>query len=281
MTTVTRSDIRASLAAAGIRAGDTLLVHSSLKSMGYVEGGADAVIDALLETLGDDGTLVMPTLSQKDFIHAYRDWSLDRPSDVGFITETFRLRPASLRSDQATHSVAAQGKLAAWLVRDHGLYGKRLGAFGDTPFAVCSPWQKLYDLNAKVLFLGVTMRSNTCKHLIEYQFINEMLDRVEDDARRAALIARLRSHGSYNDPDPGVWPFSSGEKSQAMLEAEGFLRHAPCGDADFMVCRIAETNDFARAAYLSKPEEWYTEAMVQWLCDAQACACRQCAHRDF
>ena len=268
--TVTQSDIQASLRAAGIRPGDTLLVHSSLKSMGYVEGGADAVIDALLGTLGPDGTLVMPTLAQKDFIHAYRDWSLDRPSDVGFITETFRLRPGSVRSDQATHSVAAQGKLAAWLTRDHGLYGKRIGAFGDTPFAVCSPWQKLYDLNAKVLFLGVTMRSNTCKHLIEYQFVNELLDRVEDDERRAALAKRLRSHGSYNDPDPGVWPFSSGEKTQAALEAEGYLRHAPCGDADFTVCRIAETNDRSRTLYLTAPQDWYTEAMVQWLRDADA-----------
>lgn len=130
---VTERDIIAALNDVGIRRGDVVIVHSSLKSMGYVEGGADTVIDALLKVLGEDGTLVMPTLIQKDFSNAYQTWNLDKPSDVGLITETFRKRDGVIRSDQATHSVAAFGPLKQYLTRDHGKYGKRMGPFGDTP----------------------------------------------------------------------------------------------------------------------------------------------------
>ncbi|MEA4823949.1 MAG: AAC(3) family N-acetyltransferase [Clostridiaceae bacterium] len=265
--TVYKRDIRRALELSGIHAGDTLLVHSSLKSMGYVDGGPDAVIDACLEALGPSGTLVMPTLIQKNFPDAYRTWHLDKPSDVGLITETFRQRPESIRSDQATHSVAAQGPLAEFLTRDHGKYGRRIGAFGDTPFAVCSPWQKLYDLNAKVLLLGVTMKSNTCKHLTEYQMVDDLLSYVDDDEVRASLAARLRDHSNYTDPSR-VWLFSSGEKCQAAVTEAGLLRQTLCGDAVFTVYRVKDTNDHTEKLFYSNPAAWYGENVVLWLNDA-------------
>ena len=265
--TVTKNDIMTALAACGIRKGDTVLVHSSLKACGYVEGGADAVIDAFLELIGSEGTLVMPTLSQKDFKNAYRDWSMDRPSDVGFITETFRLRPESLRSDQATHSVAAQGALAEWLVRDHGKYGKRAGAFGETPFAACSPWQKLYDINAKILLFGVDMDSNTMKHLIEYVMTSDLLDKIDDDEARMRLASQLRGHADYADP-ARVWFYSTGKGSQEVLEKAGLLRHATCGNAVFTCCRAKDTNDYMQKVYMTHPEDWYQPNAVEWLREA-------------
>ena len=72
---VSKSDIIQSLKELGLRQGDIVLVHSSLKSFGYVEGGADTVIDAFLEVVGETGTLVMPTLSIKNFYHVYEEWS--------------------------------------------------------------------------------------------------------------------------------------------------------------------------------------------------------------
>lgn len=68
---VTKEDICRALSELKIEAGDTVLVHSSLKSMGYVEGGAETVIEALLMSVGDSGTIVMPTFTQKDFVNAY------------------------------------------------------------------------------------------------------------------------------------------------------------------------------------------------------------------
>jgi len=130
MTTVTKNDILKTLTELGIKNGDLVHFHSSLKSMGHVEGGPDAVIDAFLEAVGPEGTVAVPTLSQKNFERAYEDWTLDRPSDVGLITETFRLRKEAKRSDQATHSVAAIGRLAEYITADHGRSGLRRGIFG-------------------------------------------------------------------------------------------------------------------------------------------------------
>lgn len=60
---ITKEDIKKGLRALGLKRGDIVGVHSSLRSFGYVEGGADAVIDALLEVVGKEGTIAMPTHS--------------------------------------------------------------------------------------------------------------------------------------------------------------------------------------------------------------------------
>ena len=94
---VKKQDIVTALKQIGVKRGDILLVHSSLKSFGMdVEGGAETVISALKETLTQEGTLVMPTFSQKNFQTVYKDWSLERPSDTGYITEFFRLQAGTL-----------------------------------------------------------------------------------------------------------------------------------------------------------------------------------------
>ena len=108
---VTKKDVAETLKNLGIKNGDILLFHSSLKSFGQTENGADTIIDGILEAVGKNGTAVAPTLVQKDFSNAYKNWDINTsPSDVGFITETFRKRPNAIRSNQATHSVSAIGK---------------------------------------------------------------------------------------------------------------------------------------------------------------------------
>ena len=87
---VTQADIEKSLKELGLKAGDTVLFHSSLKSFGQVDGGARAVISAFLSTVTNEGTVVAPTLVQKEFDQAYETWHMDKPSDVGYITEVFR-----------------------------------------------------------------------------------------------------------------------------------------------------------------------------------------------
>ena len=170
MTTVNKDAIIKSLQELGIQKGDMVIVHSSFKSMGYVEGGAETVISAFLDVIGAEGTLVFPTLVQKDFENAYETWHMDKPSDVGYLTEYFRKREGSVRSDQATHSVAACGKYAAYLTETHGHTHKRFGDMGDTPFSADSPWQKMYEMDAKTVLLGVDERKITFRHLAEYVY---------------------------------------------------------------------------------------------------------------
>ncbi|MBQ5746667.1 MAG: AAC(3) family N-acetyltransferase [Clostridia bacterium] len=109
-TVVTKEDIIKAIKDLGIVEGDSVIVHSSFKSFGHVEGGAETVISAFEEVLTKKGILIFPTLVQKEFPTAYDTWYMDKPSDVGYLTEYFRKREGSHRSDQATHSVAASGE---------------------------------------------------------------------------------------------------------------------------------------------------------------------------
>lgn len=270
MTTVTKGDILTALKALGIENGDIVHFHSSLKSMGYVDGGADAVIDAFLEAVGPDGTVAVPTLSQKNFAHAYEEWTLDRPSDVGFITETFRLRKEARRSDQATHSVAAIGKMAEYITADHGKFGLRPGPYGDTPFAASSPWQKYHELNAKLVFAGVTMACNTFKHYIEYRIVEDKLNLVKDSSVYDSQLQKLRLY-NRNTKD-GFWPGTHFDTIQTVMDAAGLVKKARCGDAEFVCANAGEMYDFTRELFAKEPEIWLSDNMREWMrqCDAAA-----------
>ena len=143
----------------GIKQGDTVIVHSSLKSMGQVEGGADTVIDALIEVVGKDGTVMFPALSFFPCCNTLKFDMLNTPCCVGAIPETFRKRKGVIRSFHPTHSVCAYGKLAVDITKDHKL--------DDTPVGENSPYRKLIGLNGKILMLGCGLRPNTFMHGVE------------------------------------------------------------------------------------------------------------------
>ena len=110
----TSADVTAGLRALGITTGDTVFFHSSLKSMGRVTGGPEAVIGGFLEAVGPTGTVVVPTFTLTERLGPFGSWydHQTTPSTVGLITETLRRRPDAQRSFHPVHSVAAVGRLA-------------------------------------------------------------------------------------------------------------------------------------------------------------------------
>lgn len=154
-TRVTRDDIVAGLREIGLAEGDLVQVHSSLSAFGYVEGGADAVVDALLEVVGEEGTVMMPTFNHGNVdIFDIRE----TPSTNGAITNALRQRPEAYRSMHPTHPYGAIGFLARELVQGH----LAAGTFGNE-----SPLGKLAIWGGKVLLLGVGMNVNTAAHIGE------------------------------------------------------------------------------------------------------------------
>ena len=169
------------LEALGVRKGDLLMVHASLRKIGlarseYGEGGAELLLDALEAAVGPQGTLLMILGSQYDM-----DWVNERPvaeragllagsapfdtatapamTDVGWLAEAFRRRPGTILSDNPSGRFGARGARASELVADqpwHDYYGPG------------SPLEKLCDWGGKVLRLGASPDTVTALHYAEY-----------------------------------------------------------------------------------------------------------------
>ena len=114
------------LDAIGVQRGDTLAVGLSFKSIGSLDGGPKALIDALLEAVGPDGTLMMNTYSEYFYRAEVEQGWVDHVfhvgstrANTGIVPETFRQRTESVRSRHPTHSVAAAGRHADYLTRGH------------------------------------------------------------------------------------------------------------------------------------------------------------------
>jgi aminoglycoside 3-N-acetyltransferase len=258
---VSKEDIIKALKDVGVTPGSIVLIHSSLKSFGYVEGGALTVINAAKETVTERGTVVFPTLVQKDFANAYKNWDKEKsPSDVGFITETFRLLPDSVRSDQATHSVAAWGSRAVELTGEHSSYGPRMGIFGDYCFSYSSPWQKMYMYGARIVFIGVSMIYNTFKHFAEYCLMEHYCNSIKDQRKKCQAMSEISRHNV-----PGVWPFHNAEKTQAALDELGLISYAKCGNSIFTSIKADDYVDNVLRIFKDNPHKWFSREMISWL----------------
>ncbi|HUS81231.1 MAG TPA: AAC(3) family N-acetyltransferase [Armatimonadota bacterium] len=231
-TQVRQEDIERGLRQVGLKAGDVALVHSSLSAMGWVIGGADAAIDALLAVLDPErGTLVLPTLCQADKERRFETWDIERsPSDVGRITEVGRLRPDAIRSDHPTHSVAAIGARAAEITRNHATAHDRPSPWGPAAFGFGSPWEKLYQCNARYLFLGTTTSCNTLGHFAQAEFVRRALEDVKTG--RDELLAEVRGWNR-----PGVWPSFGFAIVEEWLAERNAIHYAQVGDATLRATR--------------------------------------------
>ena len=239
-------NVKSALRRLGVEEGDSILTHSSFKSLGEVENGAQGVIDGMKMAVGEEGTVIFPTLVQKDFSNAYKNWNKDTtPSDVGYLTEYFRTMPGAKRSDQATHSVAAIGRLSDYITETHGQSGLRHGPFGDTPFAADSPWEKMYKLNTKMLFIGVTSRKCTMHHYVEYVYIDKWLKMAEKLPNYKELYDELWYFGTPEGaPQYAVYPWVNSEWVQEQMLIEGTARKTMCGKAEILMLPAREYVDF-------------------------------------
>ncbi|MCO5190498.1 MAG: AAC(3) family N-acetyltransferase [Anaerolineae bacterium] len=160
---VTKIEIKKGLEDLGVPFGAVVLVHCALSSFGHVEGGAKAVIDALLETVGPRGTIMVPTLTGHENLSEANPPFFDVNNSepwTGLVPKTFLSYPQAIRSMHPTHSTAAIGPMARYLTSEH--------MYSSTPCDQISPYGKLGRLdNGYILLLGVTNKSNTTLHHVE------------------------------------------------------------------------------------------------------------------
>jgi aminoglycoside N3'-acetyltransferase len=153
--TLSVTSVTAQLRSLGVEAGQTLQVHTAFSRVGPIEGGPFGLIQALRESLGPDGTLVVPSMTDDD----------DHPFDprttpclgMGVTADTFRRLPGVLRSD-SPHAFAAEGPLAERITAPHPV---------EPPHGVDSPVGRVLEIGGQVLLLGVGHNANTTVHLAE------------------------------------------------------------------------------------------------------------------
>ena len=144
----------------GVESGNTLMVHTSLKSLGGGVSPAE-LVDALISAVGEEGTLVMPSVShlvcnKNNPVFDY----YKTPSNVGVTPEYFRSeKEGVIRSLSPTHSCCAFGAQANYITSGHI---KDIAPCGEN-----SPFRRVWELGGKILFLGCGMLPNTSMHAVE------------------------------------------------------------------------------------------------------------------
>lgn len=174
-----KETLKEQLTALGITSGDSLLVHSSLKSMGWIAGGAQAVVEALMETITAKGTLIMPAQSTDNSEPSYwmnppipENWHqplreglpafdphLTAMRGMGKIPETLHRHPETIRSPHPSHSFIAWGKHAAEWMSEQPI---------DNSFGPGSPVGKMMESDVKILLIGTGFDSCTALHYAEF-----------------------------------------------------------------------------------------------------------------
>jgi aminoglycoside 3-N-acetyltransferase len=203
----------------GVARGDRLLVHSSLRLLGWVNGGADAVIDAIQDSVGPSGTVMMPAFT---FPPAEIFDPLRTPSTMGAISETFRKRPDVTRSIHPTHSVAIWGA-----DKDRLAAGHRTA----TALGVGSPGHLILAEGGDIILLGVGHWANSAVHVAEAIAKVPYLDIPYSDQYAHTLRSRLPD-GSLAEFPPKENPGCSINFTavEQPLKEEGLIVYRRDGD---------------------------------------------------
>lgn len=229
-------DLARDLLALGVRPGDLLMVHSSLRSIGLVEGGPETVVDALLQALGPQGTLVVPTFTYPTAGDpAFVFDPVHTPSQMGAISEAARQRPQAHRSIHLAHSIAAIGPLARTITTSGGASG----------WDADSPMRQVFDRNGRYLLLGVPYLNLTAMHLCEVWLeLPYRKPRISQGRMRRPNGSTTPLVSIGTPPLPGH-PGSDYNRLGQRMEDAGLVRLGPVGNA---IARLLNADDFRAAA---------------------------------
>jgi aminoglycoside 3-N-acetyltransferase len=256
----TVTSLAGELRSLGLDAGDSVIVHTSMRAVGFVAGGPQAMVLALLEVLGPDGTLVVPTHTPSNSDPAGWEnppvpaawWPVIReqspgfdplrtPSQwVGIVPEVVRTWPGARRSDHPHVSFAALGAGAAAITGSHPL----AEGFGDG-----SPLGELYRRGGKVLLIGCGHNRNTSLHLAETRLERPPLAGYGSSVRAPDGTAQWIT---WTAPDQDVAYFLDIGRA---FEQTGAVSEGPVGNAVGRLMSQPDLVDFAT--------DWMTRATAQ------------------
>ena len=247
---ITERMLRRDLTAIGVAQETTLIVHSSLSAIGWVLGGAPAVVRALVDAVGDAGNLAMPaatphcadpaTWHEPEIPVASIDEMRENlpsfdvrttPTTMGAIPEAFRHWPGTCRSEHPLESVCVRGPRAEEVTHDHPI------AFSEGPG---SPFAKLYDLDSRILLLGVGFNRCTALHFAESLVAKRRTMTVRFPRLNGVRREWVEVANVANDLDTH-FPVIGAQFLRAKRATEGTI-----GEAKAVYFRMRDLVDFAR-----------------------------------
>lgn len=244
----TKECLKKQLEAMGLTGEETILIHSSMKSIGEVDGGADTVLDAWMEYFAE-GLLLLPThtwanVNAEHPVYDYRT----TPSCVGLLTNLFRQRKGVVRSLHPTHSMAGFGRNAA-----EYLAGEEEN---NTPCTPGGAYDRLKDCGGKILLVGVGHERNTYIHSVE-EVLN-VPNRLADLPMKLITVlpdgteqtVYMRKH--YNPEQPHISE-DFVKLNRALLEC-GAVREVQFGDAKCLLCDAKTVFRVVRHVLAPDPE---------------------------
>lgn len=276
-----KQQLKDQLESMGLKGDETILIHSSMKSIGEVDGGADSVLDAWMEYF-KDGLLLLPT-------HTWKTVNADNPvynpqttpSCVGLLTNMFMKRDGVIRSLHPTHSMAGYGKSAA-----EYLAGEE---YNNTPCTPGGCYDRLKDAGGKVLLVGVGHERNTYIHSVEevlnvpnrlsdmpMELVIELLKEDEDNKNKKLPYNNMAdgwkkcidSNGGYDNNNKlcrkvyvrkhynAQQPHISEDfvKLNQIFLDSGVVKKVKFGDADSLLCDAKGMFNVVRQVIAPDPE---------------------------
>ena len=247
----TRSELTADLERLGLPRGGLVMFHSSLRSIGTVDGGSDTVIDALLAALGSQGTLVAPT-----FTGQFRDSGFiydpaETPGTTGSIPNHLFRRPEARRTVHIVQTVAAIGPLRDAII----------DAGGRDGWDAQPSMRAIFNLDGWFLLLGVPYQNLTAGHFMEQEIGSHRGPRVAERLQRLpdGRVVSLRSETWGPDPSfPGM-PERSYDFNRLGegLEQRGLVRRGAVGNAVARLFRARDLERTAREMFAADPELFF------------------------
>lgn len=251
-----KQDLKGQLAEAGLQGTDTILIHSSMKAIGEVEGGAEGVLDVWMEYFSR-GLLLLPTHTWAQMGEAHPVYDPDvEESCVGLLTNLFRKRPGVRRSLHPTHSVAAFGREAASYVAGEENC--------NTPCTPGGCYDRLRQAEGKILLVGVGHERNTFIHSVEevLNVPNRLTAQpvtfwvVMPDGSRKQVY--MRRH--YNAMQPHI--SEDFVKLEQAYYDTGVAKKVRFGAADSILCDAKGVFEVTRHVLAPDPECLVTKAVI-------------------
>lgn len=253
----TKDDLIDGLRNMGLNGTETILIHSSMKSLGEVDGGADTVLDVLIEFF-EDGLLLLPT-------HTWKTINKDNPiydpnnspACVGILPNMFLKREGVIRSLHPTHSMAGIGKNAKEYLKGE--------EFNNTPCTPGGAYDRLKDCGGKILLIGVGHERNTYIHSVE-EVLN-VPNRLADEPTKLTIVMSdgslkevyVRKH--YNPNQPHISE-DFVKLNKAFLDC-GASKEVKLADANCILCDAKRIFEVVRYVIAPDPECIVTKDVIE------------------